>query len=122
MSEHSIKLGHHIQLHDTTILSIKPRYMDHIIREAIEIGLHPSDMDWEEGFCLSKSWKPLIYSLKDCKKSPSHGSKSGFSTGLCTLPISGHKVCSLWALTKLHPDVRLPSATSAPSSLTHSWS
>jgi hypothetical protein len=29
MAEHSIDLGHHIQLHHST----KPRYMDHIIRE-----------------------------------------------------------------------------------------
>jgi hypothetical protein len=31
------ELGHCIQLHHTAILSTKPRYMDHIIREAIEI-------------------------------------------------------------------------------------
>jgi hypothetical protein len=65
VAEQSINLGHHIQLQNTTILSTKPRYWDRIIREAIEIQLHPNNMNREDGFCLSKSWKPLIYSLKD---------------------------------------------------------
>jgi hypothetical protein len=42
VAERSINLGHRIQLQNTTILSIKPRYMDRIIREAIEIELHPT--------------------------------------------------------------------------------
>jgi hypothetical protein len=37
MVEYSINLGHCILVHKTTILSTKPRYMNHIIREAIEI-------------------------------------------------------------------------------------
>jgi hypothetical protein len=32
--------------------------------EAILIELHPNNMNREAGFCLSKSWKPLIYPLK----------------------------------------------------------
>jgi hypothetical protein len=38
--------------------------MDRIIREVIDIELHPNNMNREVGFCLSKSWKPLICSLK----------------------------------------------------------
>jgi hypothetical protein len=38
--------------------------MDHIVREAIEIELHSYNINREGGFCLSKSWKPLIGSLK----------------------------------------------------------
>jgi hypothetical protein len=41
------------------ILATKTRYMDRIIKEAIEIELHPDSMNREVG-----SWKPLIYSLK----------------------------------------------------------
>jgi hypothetical protein len=43
---------------------LKPDTMDRIVREAIKIGPHPNNMDMEAGFCLSKSWKPLINSLK----------------------------------------------------------
>jgi hypothetical protein len=72
-------LGHHIQLQDTTILSTKPRDWDRIIREAIEIELHPNNMNKDDGFCLSKSWKPLIYSLKDRRKHRQRDGGSGSS-------------------------------------------
>jgi hypothetical protein len=32
--------------------------------EAIETELHPYSINIQSGFCLSKSWKPLIGSLK----------------------------------------------------------
>jgi hypothetical protein len=44
---------HHIQLCNIAILSTKPRYMDHVFREATEIELHPNIMNREVGFCLS---------------------------------------------------------------------
>jgi hypothetical protein len=46
--------------------------MDHIIREATEIELHPNNMNREDGSYLSKSLKPLICSLRDCRKPPEH--------------------------------------------------
>jgi hypothetical protein len=79
MAEHSINLGHCIQLHHITIRFIKPRYMDHIIKEATEIELHPKNIKREDGFCLSKSWTPLICSLKDCREPASYDSRSEFS-------------------------------------------
>jgi hypothetical protein len=41
--------------HNTSILTTITRYMDHIVREAIEIELHPNNMNRDVGFCLSKS-------------------------------------------------------------------
>jgi hypothetical protein len=38
--------------------------MDRIVREAIEIELHPYNINREGGSCVSKSWKPLFGSLK----------------------------------------------------------
>jgi hypothetical protein len=46
------------------LLATKTRYMDRIVREAIELELHPYSINRERGFSLSESWKPLIGSLK----------------------------------------------------------
>jgi hypothetical protein len=64
VAEHSIDQGHRIQFHNASILATKTRYMDRIVRVAIEIELHPYNIKREGGFCLSKSWKPRIGSLK----------------------------------------------------------
>jgi hypothetical protein len=41
--------------------------MDRIIREVIEIELHPNNMNRKGGFSL-RSWKPLIHALKEHKQ------------------------------------------------------
>jgi hypothetical protein len=64
VAQHSIHQEHRILFNSTCILSTKTKYLDRIIREAIEIELHPYNMNKEEGFRLSKSWKPLICTLK----------------------------------------------------------
>lgn len=56
---HSVDLGHRIQFHNTSLLTTKTQYMDHIVKEAAEIELHPNNMNKEVEICLSKSWKPL---------------------------------------------------------------
>jgi hypothetical protein len=47
--------------------------MDRIVKEAIEIELHPNNMNRGVGFCLSKSLKSSICSLK---KPPEHDARS----------------------------------------------
>jgi hypothetical protein len=64
ISEHSINQGHYIQFHNSSITAMKTRYMDCIVSEAIQIELHPYNINREGGFCLSNSWKPFIGSLK----------------------------------------------------------
>jgi hypothetical protein len=61
LAEHSIDQGHiqfHIHIHAT-----RTRYVDHIVREAIEIELHHYNINRVGGFFLSELWKPLIGSL-----------------------------------------------------------
>jgi hypothetical protein len=64
VAEHSVDVGHYIQFYNISIIAIKTRHMDRIVTEAIEIELHPNNMNREVCFCLSKSWKPLLCSLK----------------------------------------------------------
>jgi len=63
--KHSINLSHCFQFQDTSILAMRSGCMEHIIREAIEIELHPDNMNREEGFSLIKSWKPLLQTVKE---------------------------------------------------------
>jgi len=42
-----ISVSHRIQFHDTCNLTMKPRRMRHIIREATEVGLHHDNMNRE---------------------------------------------------------------------------
>jgi hypothetical protein len=53
VAEHSISRGHRNQLQNTKILSTQSRYMDRLIKEAIEIELHPNNMNREDGVVLS---------------------------------------------------------------------
>jgi hypothetical protein len=42
--------------------------MDRLIRETIELDMHPHNMKGEGDLILSKSWKPLINLLKGEKQ------------------------------------------------------
>jgi hypothetical protein len=44
--------------------------MDRIMKGEIEIELRPHSMKRKDSCCLTKSWKPLVYSLKDSRAPP----------------------------------------------------
>jgi hypothetical protein len=70
IAEHSVNLQLCIHLHYTNMLSIKPRHMDCMGREEVEVDFNPNSMKREHNFCLSKSLKPLISLLKSYRKPP----------------------------------------------------
>jgi hypothetical protein len=65
--------NHPIKFQDIRILPTLPGYMDRIIREAVELELHPNNMNRENGLTLNGPWKLLSRLLRESRRSLSSG-------------------------------------------------
>jgi hypothetical protein len=70
LAQNSIDYDHKINLQEAKLLSAKSGYMNRLIREAIEIQLHPHNINRDDALILSKSWRPLLQSLKLRREPP----------------------------------------------------
>jgi hypothetical protein len=55
VAEQMFEMGHN-QFTNTSVLDKAPGYVDHLIKKATEITLHPRNFNRDTGFNLSWSW------------------------------------------------------------------
>jgi hypothetical protein len=63
MAECSVNLGHCFLINVMSILAKKFRHMNEVIREVLQIGLHPDNLSQDIGFSL----RHLAHTLKEQK-------------------------------------------------------
>jgi hypothetical protein len=70
VAEHSLTTYHRIDFDGTSKLRPATRYMDRLVREAIEIRLHTNNFNRDDGFNLSHAWRPIIKMLQLPRSAP----------------------------------------------------
>jgi hypothetical protein len=60
LAEHSLQQDHKIWFQNTKILSKTWGYMKRLIMEAIQVEIHPNNLNREDGLRLSTTWKPIL--------------------------------------------------------------
>jgi hypothetical protein len=65
VAKHRFNHNHVIKFQDTRILSTVPGYMERLIMEAVELEIHPNNMNMKDGLTLRGSLKPPLCLLRD---------------------------------------------------------
>jgi hypothetical protein len=97
VAKHSIEAGQNIDFNNITILDKVTRYMDRLVKEAIEIRNHPSNFSRDGSFTLSRAWQPVTNMLKQSgeprKSRAKQRKRLTPPTSSCWLG-SSHKYCA----------------------------
>jgi hypothetical protein len=70
VAEPLIKTSHSLDFDGTSKLGTATRYKDRLVKEAIEIQLHPDNFNRDDGFNLSHTWRPVMKMLQRPKNAP----------------------------------------------------
>jgi hypothetical protein len=60
VAEYGIETRHKIGFSEATVLARSAGFMDRLIKEAVEIRLHPNNFNRDNGFMLSQEWYPSL--------------------------------------------------------------
>jgi hypothetical protein len=64
VAEHVLDTGHTMEFNNTHRLVKTKGYIDRLVKEAIEIKLHPNNISRDSGFMLSQVWRPLLQQIE----------------------------------------------------------
>jgi hypothetical protein len=84
--ERKFDFSYQLTQKNTNIMAKTSEHIGRLLKEVINIELCTISMNQEDGFCLSRLWKLLIYSLKEENRSSSRMLEQCLPEALNPLP------------------------------------